>query len=123
MREFLDGPSGKLVAQHEPRATVMREQLSVIANQACEIAYRLWTQKIAIEIVSREDSHRTHYSRKMDDLELHSFHMKEADEDEQALEGKKIVLFVHPIILARGSYEGTDYNRVSIWKKGMVWLG
>lgn len=120
VEEFLAGPPGELVPIRDES---MMKQLFLIVNQACEIAYRLWTQKTAIEVLNREGAQRTSYSKEIDELELHIYHTRDIEENEQALEGKPIILFVHPIVLARGTYEGTDYDQAYVWKRGMVWLG
>ena len=100
----------------------MYEQLLKIVANAAELSEKLHVQRCRFFVAGlrnlpeKFDSTSRH-------MEAHSAHIVELEDDERCLDGRDILLVVHPEIIAYGSSDGTDASTVRVLKKAVVWMG
>lgn len=119
---FLTPSTRRLIGKEDQKG--MRSDLGSIFYEAGELSYYIWTQKVHINIVRLENlplqlvfDHRSLY------IEAHSSHRATLDEDETSLDGREILQMLHPAIVVFGNSDGADYDKMSVWKKAVVWMG
>lgn len=93
--------------------------LLAIITTATDLSTKLWTQRSYLlkEYVLRQPFHKDNKVWTPSGL-----HTAELDEDENALEGKTILMVLHPSVIAYGDSEGTNYATRRILKKAVVWM-
>ncbi|KAE8364463.1 hypothetical protein BDV27DRAFT_172353 [Aspergillus caelatus] len=114
--KFLASPASHIFRQ-TARADDIRtreQELQSLLNGAAQLALSLWTQRPFIVCwIEYHDFAINH--RKMSAHRLHHL-----DEDDTRLDGKKVLLFIQPAILAYGTADGQDYNQRKVWMRATV---
>jgi predicted XRE-type DNA-binding protein len=100
----------------------MLKHLHGIMMSAAEISEKLHVQRSRLVIAGMP-----HLPDKFDSsspgMEAHMAHVAEIDDDEKCLDGKNILIVVHPEVTAIGSSDGSDTSKIRVLKKAVVWMG
>jgi hypothetical protein len=120
---FFKSSAMRLLINKDEDQKAMKTGLHEIFHEAGELSCYFGTQKVDLR-VARLDSlpslvfdHRNLY------IEAHASHRAQLDEDESSLDGHEIRQMLHPTIVVFGNSDGTDYDKLTIWKKAIVWMG
>jgi hypothetical protein len=99
-----------------------KESLFSIFVDAAELAMQLWSQRPGIVFRSMPEIAQERFAVDSHIMQAHPLH-KLDDPDDPRLDGRVIVLVVHPIMLRTGTHDAEDYDHEIIWAKAVVWLG
>jgi hypothetical protein len=105
-----------------PESTVAQDKLEQIFYNAAEISSLLWTQRSSVSISGMKSLHQP-FNSASEVHAAHQLHAGQLDQDDSCLDGKKIVLVIHPAVYAIGDSEGNNYSTRRILKKAVVWMG
>ncbi len=90
------------------------------------MSYRLWTQKTQLLSIGLEGLGSTNgvvrFQSGSDIMEPHWIHIRQFENDERSLDGKRVAGVAHPAVVAFGDSEGKDYSKRKVWKKAIVWM-
>lgn len=98
------------------------DNLSSIFSDAGDLAMQLWTQRPGIAIRSMQEIAGERFAVASHVMQAHPLH-KLDDPDDTRLDGRRIVLAVHPAVLRTGTHDAEDYHYETVWAKSVVWLG
>jgi hypothetical protein len=98
------------------------QRLENIMMTAMEIAGKLGTQRSRLELGTMSNLPEK-FDANSRDMQEHTYHHPELDDDEKYLDGKDVLLVVHPAVYAIGSSDGSDRTERRILKKAVVWMG
>lgn len=96
------------------------DKLKNIFNDAAQIAFKLWTRRIAMECVTIHDFDVIEFDAESiyfepDNVVRHSHH-------ETHFKGQRVTLLAHPLLKIYGTDEAKDYDQERVWAKGIVWI-
>ncbi|PGH03862.1 hypothetical protein GX51_03850 [Blastomyces parvus] len=92
------------------------QNLQNLYHMAAKLALSLWAQRTYMEPCSRRKFPEFHISNPH--LSAHRLH--HLDEDDTRLDGKPILLFVQPAILAYGNEDAENYDCSKVWARATV---
>lgn len=121
--KFLQSTSLRLLINNEEDQKAMKESLHKIFNDSGELSYYIGTQKVDLRVVKLESLPSLVFNHWHPFIEAHSSHRAQLDEDESSLDGREICQMLHPAIVVFGNSDGTDYDKITTWKKAIVWMG
>ncbi|KAF1983180.1 hypothetical protein K402DRAFT_396887, partial [Aulographum hederae CBS 113979] len=108
----------------EQRTSVtMFSQLEILLTDVALTAYKLSTRKTQLEIHYLHSIKNHRYEAQIDVFEPNALHREELDDNEKILDGRRILFVSHPLLIACGNTDGSDYNLRRVWKKATVWMG
>ena len=90
--------------------------------RAATFSYSLWTQKLDL-IVRNQRSLSEIFDHKDGLLEPHQLQFKHVDEDPSALDGRRILLVVHPAMSKIDFAEGSCSGPETVLKKAACIMG
>ncbi|KAL3457945.1 hypothetical protein BJX64DRAFT_292609 [Aspergillus heterothallicus] len=122
--DFLFGLAGGLLrhnnrADGEGATRSIERDLQELYNSAAQLALLLWMQRSFIVCESQGAVPVFDVTNPV--LRAHRLH--QLDEDDRKLDGKKILLFVQPAILAFGSENAEHYDKCKVWAPAVVVVG
>lgn len=120
---FLKLVSMRLLISIEEDQKAMKAGLHKIFNEAGELSYYIGTQKVDLRVMRLQNLPSLVYDHTNPFIEAHSSHRAQLDEDESLLDGREICQMLHPAIVVFGNSDGTNYDKMTTWKKGIVWMG
>jgi hypothetical protein len=103
---------------NDPTSGPMQDQLANIFDGGAKIAQKLWMQRSYLFMTLHNV-----YDSENEEMIAHALHTKELSEDEKCLDGKKVLLMVHPKVLAFGSSDGSSNEKRRVLKEAVVWMG
>ncbi|EGC46820.1 conserved hypothetical protein [Histoplasma capsulatum var. duboisii H88] len=115
---FLASPAA-LLLQHGPNLEIKdqcRRNLQELYHGAAELALSLWAQRTYMKPCSQQNLPEFHLSNPQ--LSAHRLH--HLDEDDTRLDGKPIILFVQPAVLAYGNEDAENYDCSKVWARATV---
>jgi hypothetical protein len=120
---FLRSGAMRLLINKDEDQKSMKASLHKIFNEAGELSYYIGTQKVDLQVVRLENLPSSVFDHRNPVIEAHSSHRAQLDEDESLLDGHEIGQMLHPAIVVFGNSDGTNYDKMTIWKKAIVWIG
>jgi hypothetical protein len=120
---FENGAAALLVrsVQTEPDGGFKGSLFSIFVD-AGELAMQLWSQRPGIVFRSMQELAQERFAVTSDIMQAHPLH-KLDDPDDSRLDGRRMVLVVHPAVLRTGTHDAENYDHEVIWAKAVVWLG
>ncbi|OAX80404.1 hypothetical protein ACJ72_05264 [Emergomyces africanus] len=115
---FLASPAA-LLLQRSPNLETKHQcmqKLQELYHGAAELALSLWVQRTYMKPCSLRKLSEFHVSNPQ--LSAHRLH--HLDEDDTRLDGKPILLFVQPAVLAYGNEDAENYNCSKVWARATV---
>jgi hypothetical protein len=110
------------VVMNVPLNDTMCDQLRGIMMSAAEVAEKLHAQRSYLAIDGRLSLPDKFNSSSLF-MTAHSSLFPVMDEDEHCMDGKDILVVMHPAVTAMGSSDGSDTSTVRVLKKAVVWMG
>ncbi|KXT08542.1 hypothetical protein AC579_10243 [Pseudocercospora musae] len=115
---------------HQIKDTGIQDELVEILEQAACLSWRLWTRKTRITVhdgdamAALARPHRTQvYNATSNLLEAHPLHNRDLDDDPKALDGREIFLLCNPLVTISGDGDGGNYQKHTILRKAVCWMG
>ncbi|KAE8135469.1 hypothetical protein BDV38DRAFT_252370 [Aspergillus pseudotamarii] len=90
------------------------QELQSLFNGAAQLALSLWTQRPFMVCWTE------HHNFAINHPEMSAHRLHHLDEDDTRLDGKKVLLFLQPGILAYGTADGQNYNQRKVWARATV---
>lgn len=87
--------------------------LESILGEAAELSWNLWTRKARLKSELPG----------LGEFEYHPLHLRELDDDPEALDGRDMVVLCDAAITLRGTAEGQDFHQRRVVKKAVIWMG
>ncbi|KAL2827785.1 hypothetical protein BDW59DRAFT_171226 [Aspergillus cavernicola] len=114
--DFVDNPARELLRPARDGGSARRKELEALYNGAAQLASSLWTQRTFMVCQSQQGLPVFNVANPA--MSAHRLH--QLDEDDQKLDGNKVMLFVQPAILAFGTENAEDYDRGKVWAPAIV---
>ncbi|KAH8689554.1 hypothetical protein BGW36DRAFT_308588 [Talaromyces proteolyticus] len=115
---FLTSPASLLLRQASKPGSGDKctQDVQKLYHEVAEFALLLWTQRTFIKLYSQHELPKFYISNPK--TEAHSLH--HLDEDDTRLDGKDVLLFVQPAVVAFGNEDAENYDRSKIWAPATV---
>ncbi|KAL4734479.1 hypothetical protein BDV11DRAFT_198112 [Aspergillus similis] len=97
-------------------------ELQQLYSCAAQLALSLWTQRPLIICRSQGDAPGAPVFDVSDPV-MRAHRLHQLDEDDHKLDGKEIVLFLQPAVLAFGSENAEHYDQYKVWASAVVVVG
>ena len=117
-REFFSDAASLL---KNPSSAEGHEQLSMILQEGAEVSTKLATQRSGLLVGGMEEG--LVFDSTSRDMTAHTLHHADLDDDEGCLNGKPVLMVTHPLVLATGKSDGSDFAVNRVLKKRVVWMG
>ena len=121
---FLSGPARYLLrdGDQETRGACFRDLVVVMAS-AARLARDLSTQRTNVQMRGLRELRGVPFKVDSGLMEAHRLHKLDVEEDERyGLDGSRVMVVVHPAVVAYGTDEGENYSACKIWSAATVWL-
>lgn len=105
----------------DPQSESCYEAFRDVIDEIFDISEKLNLQRSFVECVGIEGLPK-HYRSASKIMEAHSIHHRDLDDDENYLDGGRVLLVTQPLIVAVGKSDGSDYNKQRVLKKAVVWV-
>ena len=117
-KTLINGPAHIFFREPESQAEVLRrrDDLQSLYHQAARLALSLWAQRTVIASHGLQRLHEFDSSSLL--MTAHRLH--HLDEDDNRLDGRKILLCTQPAVLASGNENGENYDKSKVWAKAIV---
>jgi hypothetical protein len=112
--------AGTLVASQD--ASVVVQQLNDILAKAAKTSAKLYAQRSGLFIQSISELPKT-FEANSSYMEPHMLHHRDLEDNEDCLNGQRILLVTQPAVIAIGNSDGSDYTVRRVLKKAVVWMG
>ena len=98
--------------------------LMKIITRAANLSFSLWTQKIYLQPKTLDDDDVGDMFFHLNPLmQRHQFHSEQLEDNEAALDGKPILVIVHPALVQHGDEYGKDFGVRTVLKQAVCWMG
>jgi hypothetical protein len=118
VNSFLHGPARRIIRKEFDLDSKLGKQLIRIYQEAAEISYRLWTQRITLKCSTLQDLSVFD----AENVSLAPHPLVHPDDHEDQLLGRPITVVVHPLLQAYGTVEADHYNIGRVLTPAIVWF-
>ncbi|PLB43424.1 hypothetical protein P170DRAFT_431366 [Aspergillus steynii IBT 23096] len=116
--DFLNGPVQALLRTPRTEAELVKRNQEVYSlyHSAGELALSLWTQRAFMKF------HNLHGLKRFrtGNPAMTAHPLQHLSEDDERLDGKRVLLVVQPAVVAYGDEEAQNYDMCKVWAKGVV---
>lgn len=119
---FIDNPV-RILVQPAETPTIRegyRKALAALFEEAGRLAMRLWTQRMGVKYQFKPILLGEPFTADSKLMQPHGVHGD--DSGSRELDGKRVVVVVHPAVLGTGTHDGEHYETSRVWTKAVVWL-
>lgn len=121
VEEYLSGPVDILLRPigNDGPVTQRRKDLLTLYDDGAKLALSLWSQRSFLTCQSQEEL--PIFSGGSPMMSAHRLH--QLDDDDRRMDGRKVILFVQPAIIAFGSENAENYDQSKVWAAAVVVVG
>ena len=116
--EFLNGPIQALLRTPRTEAELVKrnQELYSLYHSAGALALSLWTQRAFMKFHNLHGLQRFRTGNPA----MTAHPLQHLSEDDERLDGKRVLLVVQPAVVAYGDEEAQNYDMCKVWAKGVV---
>lgn len=112
---FLNSPA-RLLFREDTDQEKREQELQLLYHRAGDLSLSLWAQRSFMRCYDLKDLKV--FSRDNAFMTAHRLH--HLDEDDDRLNGKKVLAVTQPAIVAYGNEDAENYDRGKVWAKAVV---
>lgn len=112
----------------DPISEKAKEKLLEIFDRAANLSYELWAQKRSVQIYDMDsfrspDTKMVRFNSAQSLMEPHALHSRDLERKPAALEGKMVLLLIHPAVTLTSLPQVGEKPIERLVKKAICWMG